>query len=66
MIVAEKAVKDLVTAIDVGIEKIQLERFRLQIVKSMDLKSVTPFDKSLFTVIFTVFFSEILNILFIL
>lgn len=50
MLKAEKAVKDLVAAVDAGIDKIQLEQFRIKIVQEMDPKSVTPFDKTLFAV----------------
>lgn len=50
MIKAERAVKDVVKSVDLGIERIQLEEFRRKIYTETDPKSVAAFDFRLFTV----------------
>lgn len=41
MIIAERAVKDLIASVDSGIEKAQMQQARLEICNSMDPKAAT-------------------------
>lgn len=50
IIEAETAVKNLIMAVDTGIDRIQMKEFQKKLYNEMDPRCVTPFGDVMFTV----------------